>query len=134
MTAPANDGAQLDRRCRPRHRALYLRFHSPMPGEIVNLSECGMAIETVIDLPPGYELTFRLRRKSIILQLRGWIRWCRPARTISTSQGKELRVFHSGVEFDEGTISLVRRSADVLRLSGDAESGIGEGASEGRPG
>jgi hypothetical protein len=112
----------LERRCRPRHRALYLRFHSPMPGEIVNLSEFGMAIETLIDLPRGYELTFRLRRNGGYLELRGWIRWCRAARAISTSDGKELKVFHSGVEFDEVTVEKVRSSGDVLPLSGEAES------------
>jgi len=101
-----------------------------MPGEIVNLSDFGMAIETVIDLPPGYESTFRLRRNGSTLELRGWIRWRRPARTISTSEGKEVRVFHSGVEFDEATVSMVRRSADVLLLSGEAEHGIGKGAFE----
>lgn len=99
-----------------------------MPGEIINLSVFGMAIETVTSLPPGYELTFRLRRKSSTLELRGWIRWCRPARTISTSEGRELRVFHSGVEFDEATVSVVRQSADALPLSGERADGIGEGA------
>jgi hypothetical protein len=101
-----------------------------MPGEIVNVSDFGMAIETVIDLPPGYESTFRLRRNGSPLELRGWIRWCRPARAISTSEGKELRVFHSGVEFDEATVSMVRRSANFLLLSGEAEHGIGKGALE----
>jgi len=96
----------------------------------MNLSEFGMAIETLIDLPLGYEVTFRLRRNSSTVELRGWIRWCRPARTISTSEGKELRVFHSGVEFNEPTISVVRASADVLPLSGEAEDDIGEGAVE----
>jgi len=101
-----------------------------MPGEIVNLSELGMAIETLIDLPPGYELTFRLRRNGSFLELRGWIRWCRPARTISTSEGKELKVFHSGVEFDKTTVSVVKRSADVLPLIGETEGGVAEGAVE----
>ena len=93
-----------------------------MPGEIVNLSEFGMAIETLIDLPRGYELTFRLRRNGGYLELRGWIRWCRAARAISTSAGKELKVFHSGVEFDQVTVAKVRSSGDVLPLSGEAES------------
>lgn len=101
-----------------------------MPGEIMNLSEFGMAIETLIDLPPGYELTFRLRRNASVLELRGWIRWCRPARTISTSAGKELRVFQSGVEFDEATISVIRKSAHVLSLSDETDDGVGEGALE----
>ena len=117
MTALSNRGSDLEKRCRPRHRALYLRFHSPMPGEIVNLSELGMAIETLIDLPPGYELTFRLRRNGSQLELRGWIRWCRAVRAISTSVGKELKVFHSGVEFDEATATVVRKNADVLPVS-----------------
>jgi len=101
-----------------------------MPGEVVNLSVIGMAVETLIDLPPGYELTFRLRRNGSFLELRGWIRWCRPARTISTSEGKELKVFHSGVEFDEATISVVRRSADVLPLLSETEGGVAKGALE----
>jgi hypothetical protein len=101
-----------------------------MPGEIVNLNEFGMAIETLIDLPRGYELTFRMRRNGNQLELRGWIRWCRLARTISTSEGKELSVFHSGVEFNEATISVVRKSAAVLPVSGEAGESYGEGAVE----
>lgn len=101
-----------------------------MPGEIVNLSEFGMAIETLIDLPPGYELTFRLRRNASNMKLRGWIRWCRVARTISTSQGKELKVFHSGVQFHETTVEVVKTSADVLPLRGEAKDGTAEGAAE----
>ena len=88
-----------------------------MPGEVVNLSELGMAVETLIDLPPGYELTFRLRRNGDYLELRGWIRWSRSVRTISTSEGKELRVFRSGVEFDQATVTRVRSSADILSLT-----------------
>ena len=101
-----------------------------MPGEIVNLSEFGMAIETLIDLPPGDELAFRLRRHARSMELRGWIRWCKLVRTISTSSGKELTVFHSGVEFDDATIEVIRRSAGVLTLQGEIEEGTAEGTRE----
>jgi len=99
-----------------------------MPGEIVNLSELGMAIESLVDLPPGYELTFRMRRNSKIVELRGWIRWRRVIRTISTSEGKELKVFQAGVEFDEATVEVVKKSAGVFHLAGDSEDGSVEGA------
>ncbi len=99
-----------------------------MPGEIVNLSELGMAIETLVDLPPGYELTFRLRRNSKIMELRGWIRWGRVIRTISTSEGKELKVFQSGVEFNEATVEVVKKSAGVFPLAVNSEDGGVEGA------
>jgi hypothetical protein len=99
-----------------------------MPGEIVNLNEFGMAIESLVDLPPGYELTFRLRRNSKIIELRGWSRWGRVIRTISTSEGKELKVYQSGVEFDEATVQVVKRSADVLPTSGQTEASSAEGS------
>lgn len=100
-----------------------------MPGEIVNLSEFGMAIETLIDLPLGYELTFRLRRKAGSMELSGWIRWCRRVRTISTADGRELPVFHSGVEFNGSTVEAVRRCADALLLWGETAEGTPEGVS-----
>ena len=123
---PAN-GSQGERRSRPRRRVLYLRCHSPMPGEIVNLSEHGMAIETLIELPQDHELTFRLRPNSETLELKGWIRWCRPTRTISTSEGRELKLYHSGVEFNTATIETVSRCAEVLQLAGETEDGARHG-------
>jgi hypothetical protein len=102
-----------------------------MPGEVVNLSELGMAVETLIDLPPGYELTFRLRRNGGYVELRGWIRWSRSVRTISTSQGKELKVFHSGVEFDQATVTRLRDSSEVMALTaGEANGAAHEGVVE----
>jgi hypothetical protein len=97
-----------------------------MPGEIVNVSEFGMAVETLIELPPGYELTFRLRRNSSQLELRGWIRWCRAVRSIATSEGKELKVFHSGVELDESAVEWLRTGAHELPLHEETDQGMVE--------
>jgi hypothetical protein len=47
-------------------------------------------------------------------------------RSIATSEGKELKVFHSGVELDESAVEWLRTGAHELPLHEETDQGMVE--------
>lgn len=89
----------LERRQANRHGVRYLRFYSPVPGSVLNLSEEGMCLETVAILRPGIEYLLRIRRDSLLFCIRGEVKWCHHRSTLASSTGKALELFRSGIGF-----------------------------------
>lgn len=88
----------LDRRRTVRHQVSYLRFFSPLPGTVLNLSEVGMALESTVEMEVGTDYRFRIRHRTRLFSLAGRVRWCRVSRVLSSSNGRTMSLFHAGIE------------------------------------
>lgn len=91
--------AEADRRRTSRREVSYLRFFSPLPGTVLNLSEFGMALESMVEMQIGQEYRFRLRHRTRLFSLVGRVRWCDMSRILSSSNGRTLSLYHAGIEF-----------------------------------
>ena len=91
--------ATTDRRRTTRRTVSYLRFFSPLPGTVLNLSEIGMALESMVEMDIGQEYRFRIRHRTHLFSLAGRVRWCQISRVLSSSNGRTMSLFHAGIEF-----------------------------------
>lgn len=101
MITSTENPAPVERRSSRRISGHYLRFYSPVPGTILNLSDGGMCLETFVKLTPGASCAFRIRHRSRIVTLRGEVRWCRLQSSIASSNGKTLSLFRAGMVFSK---------------------------------
>ena len=74
-----------------------LQIDSPVYGWAINISESGLCLESLSELPTGAGYVFRLRYGANFLSLPGRVAWCRPVRTEMTRQGG-VKVYQTGVE------------------------------------
>lgn len=98
---PPADRAILERRREPRYRPSYLRFFSPAPGMIVDLSSQGMAVRTSVEIPVGKEVRFRVRHRSRLFTLNGIVRWVETDSASGLSAKDSPCLVLLGVEFVE---------------------------------
>ena len=101
LTHPTADGRSVDRRRFSRLRPSYLRFYSPVPGVIVDLSRDGMAIKTTGQMPVGKAVRFRVRHHSRLFSLSGVVRHCEIAAHKGSSAGASPAMYRLGIEFAE---------------------------------
>jgi hypothetical protein len=88
-----------ERRRVTRTAVRYLRFYSPIPGTILNLSETGMCLETVAELPVEAEYLFKVRWASMLFTVKGRVEWSRLRSPLSSSMGTSLNLYRCGISF-----------------------------------
>ena len=118
LTNPPADRAIVERRREPRQRPSYLRFFSPIPGLIVDLSRQGMAIRTSVEIPIGKEVRFRVRHRSRLFTLNGIVRWVETDSAAGLSARDSPSLVLLGVEFveelaGEGLVFMTRTGSAV---------------------
>lgn len=101
LTNSATGLANTDRRRESRHRPSYLRFFSPLPGMVVDLSRQGMAIRTTLQMPVGKEVRFRVRHRSRLFTLNGVVRWSEIEETPTLPTNQSPAPVLLGIEFVE---------------------------------
>lgn len=101
LTDSSSDRPIVDRRRTSRRQPSYLRFYSPVPGVIVDLSRHGMAVRASEVMEVGREIRFRVRHRSRLFTLTGVVRRCEiePAPTGSDSQASAMALL--AIEFVE---------------------------------
>lgn len=91
----------VERRASQRHRVRYLRFYSPIPGTILDVSEWGMSLETVTAFEPGTHCVFRVRQSSMLFSFAGMVVWSRRRDLSKLATGNPIDLYCSGVAFSE---------------------------------
>ena len=109
----------FDRRQTVRRQVSYLRFFSPLPGTVLNLSEIGMALESMVKMDIGQEYRFRIRHRVRLFSLAGRVRWCQISRVLSSSNGRTLSLYHAGIEFSS---ALPDHDLEFLSISDNGSS------------
>lgn len=88
-----------ERRWLFRQGVRYLRFYSPFPGSITDLTHSGMGVETVAEMIVGTEYEFRIRHLSKVVSIAGDVRWSCHEATLCSSEAGELSVYRAGLRF-----------------------------------
>lgn len=88
-----------ERRRERRQPSRYLRFWSPVLGEIIDLSADGMAVKTLDELVAGACYAFKFRRRARVIRLTGRVRWCRAEGSVLRADGTRRTLFKAGIVF-----------------------------------
>ncbi len=87
-------GVERERRREPRQQIQYVRCWSPAPGSILNVSPCGLAIETFEEFQPGDSVFLTINLGGSTYRLPGKVRW---RREIAVAGPQRSPVFHLGL-------------------------------------
>ncbi len=94
--------ALRQRRREGRFTARRLQVQSPAFGQVVDVSEGGLRLESGSKLVAGADYVFRLNRGALFLNLPGQVVWCRLDRVEITTRGA-IGIYQAGVELDPRT-------------------------------
>lgn len=90
-----------DIRLQPRYATREIQLEFPVRGQVVDVSETGIGLESPQKLIVGASFTFRVRNRSKTLCLPGRVEWCRLTGTRTGEGGEVIPVFRSGVAIDD---------------------------------
>lgn len=110
---------QTDRqpvRREPRFSTRSLIVDAPVTGRVLNVSERGIAIESMERIKVGHEYLFRVRSVHKYLNVPGRVEWCRMTGTRTDSWGQQAAVFRAGVALADSISTRAWRSA-LTRLT-----------------
>jgi hypothetical protein len=88
---------ESNRREHRRHAVANLRIKGPIPGEVLNTSHLGMAIQTHDSLTIGWSYAFKMRNGAEVIRIPGKVQWCRLVQLLRIGEDEFLPVFRMGV-------------------------------------
>ncbi|MCP4896008.1 MAG: PilZ domain-containing protein [bacterium] len=88
-------------------------FQEPLDASVLNMSLAGLAIETTSRLEVGGSYSFRVHKEGQEFQFAGCVMWCEQDGTARDASGRDIDVYHAGVEFGD---ILTRDAAHLQEL------------------
>ena len=90
----------VDARAHSRRAVAGVLLETPIPGQIIDLSEGGLGVESGQPLEVHHQFVFRLKTRHGRPEFRGEVRWCR-LKSVGSEDGATAPVYRSGIALVE---------------------------------